>query len=30
MALPTTASTVIVPSQLFISALCQVKEEAKM
>jgi hypothetical protein len=27
MALPTTANTAIVPSQLFISALCQVKEE---
>jgi hypothetical protein len=27
MALATTANTAIVPSQLFISALCQVKEE---
>jgi hypothetical protein len=29
MALQTTANIVIAPSQLFISALCQVKEEAK-
>jgi hypothetical protein len=29
MGLPTTANTVKVPCRLFISALCQVKEEAK-